>query len=240
MLKLCENISELSFLPADPFCAKITALAMTYGFDMPHARFYTQGNSAAISAADSCAVIYADESADFEEIKSFIGFLGCPTVQSSAENLEKLSIKPDRGSYIVKYEGKEAVKPNNFTDEFELKAVYNLLKSRNFSVGTYNSFAESICPRLCKGTALYGGIKEKELEACAFRLFDGQKSVLMGAVATAKEHEGKGLASSLVPYLASGGKETFLFCREDSLLEFYKKIGFSPWGRWAESDEVFI
>jgi GNAT superfamily N-acetyltransferase len=239
MLKLCESYDELGFMPSNPFCAKIGALALTYGFTHDFARFYRQGNSAAVGAVDGAVTLYCGEGADCEEIKSFLSFLGAGSIQGAAEDFEKLGLKAKKSSYIVKYDGSPAEKPELFTNGFEGREVYNLLTACGFDVGTYNDFAGSICLRLNKGTASFGAIKENGvLEACAFRLFENEKAVLLGAVATDEKCRGRGLASSLVPFMADKDKESYLFCRSDSLLEFYKKCGFSACGRWAESDEV--
>ena len=240
MLKLCENIEELGFLPADPFCARISAYALTYGFDNDSARFYLQGEASALSLADGTVTLWCTENTDYDEINTFLPFLGCKSIIASEETFGKLGIEPEKTSYIVKYEGGSSVKPNAFTDIFEGKEVYDLLTRCGFDMGSYRNFIESIGIRLNKKTASFGGIKNAELEACAFRLFEGEKSVLLGAVATSPEHRGKGLASSLVPYMVSDCKDSFLFCRNDNLLEFYKKCGFALWGRWAENNGVIF
>ena len=74
-----------------------------------------------------------------------------------------------------------------------------------------------------------------KLCACAFSLFEGEKSVLLGAVATKESARGKGYASKLVGTLAcmKKDKKVFLFCRNDSLAAFYGKIGFAICGKWA-------
>ena len=71
--------------------------------------------------------------------------------------------------------------------------------------------------------------------ACAFALFKGRKSVLLGAVATNPSARGRGYASRAVSLLANENSEkrVFLFCRNDGLADFYGKIGFQTDGRWA-------
>ena len=71
--------------------------------------------------------------------------------------------------------------------------------------------------------------------ACAFALFKGRKSVLLGAVATNPSARGRGYASRAVSLLANENSEkrVFLFCRNDGLADFYGKIGFETDGRWA-------
>ncbi len=240
MLKLCENTEELAFLPADPFCARISAYALTYGFSDSSARFYRQDEAAALALADGTVTLWCTDCADFDELRAFLPFLGCGSIIASEEVFRKLGIETEKSSYIVRYEVGSAVKPDAFTDFFDGREVYNLLTSCGFDMGTYRNFIESIGIRLNKKTAAFGGIKTDALQACAFRLFEGEKSILLGAVATSPEYRGKGLASALVPYIASDCKDSFLFCRNDSLLEFYKKCGFALWGRWAENDGVIF
>ena len=73
------------------------------------------------------------------------------------------------------------------------------------------------------------------LSACAFALFEGEKSVLLGAVATSPEARGRGYASAIVSEIAEkkSDKDVFLFCRNDGLEAFYSKIGFEIVGKWA-------
>lgn len=233
MLKRVENIAELDFLPADPFCARITALANTYGFNYDFAKFFVQDSNAAISSLDGNINLYANENADFEEIKAFLGFAGFATVQSSEENIKKLGYEPADSSYICLYNGAEVVKPDNFTDNYDYKEIYKLLADAGFPMGDYNSFLSDIAARVNKGNAAFGGIATDRLESCAFRLFEGNKSVLLGAIVTNPFCKGKGLARALVPYMAQTDKKAYVFCRNDSLLGFYEKLGFSFYGRWA-------
>ena len=103
-------------------------------------------------------------------------------------------------------------------------------------MGDYGSFLADYCSKLNKGAAKLAVCSDEELDACASALFIGEKSVLLGAVATRETARGRGLASKLVKALADSfeDKTVYLFCRNDSLLEFYKKIGFESDGIWAE------
>lgn len=117
-----------------------------------------------------------------------------------------------------------------------MRHVHALLLDCGFEVGDYNSFAADVCARLNKGTArLVTAEDGGELCACAFALFIGHGSTLLGAVATDPRARGRGCASRLVKTLAAGqkGREAFIFCRSDGLEEFYKECGFCRIGKWA-------
>lgn len=238
MITLVNNKNELSFLPADPYSARITALAETYGTEQNFAMFWVQKIDeipvAAISRVDGNMTLCCGENAGSEELSCFINAVGYSTLTFDMAFAEKLGIVPQKSSFTVKYTG-DAECYDVLTD-YNKKDIYALLTECGFELGDYNSFLADVCARLNKSTAsLVADEYNGRLCACAFALFEGEKSVLLGAVATSPESRGRGCASKLVGTLAETKKEkeVFLFCRNDSLLDFYKKIGFEPIGKWA-------
>ena len=226
MIKLCENAAELGFLPADPFAARITALFDTYGAGCGFALFWVQSvdgvPSAAMSRVDGCMTLCCRENADIDELAEFIGFCGCSDLICERE--------------IMRFEGlcEPAEAPTGGIPD--MRRVHALLLDCGFEMGDYNSFAADVCARLNKGTARLVTAEDcGELCACAFALFIGHGSTLLGAVATDPRARGRGYASRLVKALAAEQNEraTFIFCRNDGLEEFYKKCGFCRIGKWA-------
>lgn len=240
MITLCKNRDELAFLPSDAFAARITALALTYGFEQNFALFWVQKNGdepvAAISRVDGSMTVCCTEKADFEELAAFINAVGYSAFIGNEEQVSKLGFISSNSSYIVEYQGKTVPDESGISWDCEKKKVYDLLCDCGFEMGDYGAFLADYCSRLNKGTARLAAFEENDLLACASALFIGEKSVLLGAVATRKSARGRGLASKLVTALAEKekGKKVFLFCRNDGLLEFYKKIGFVQVGRWGE------
>lgn len=235
MLKLIDDTSSLDFLPAGPFSAVITAMASTYGTNYDFARFYVQDDKAALSIVDGNVNICASADADIDEIREFLKVVGYSSVRGEKALIEALKLNISDSSYIVKYAGNEVSAPVGFTDYGEPKEIYSLLTLCGFDMGDFNAFSQDVCIRLNKGTASFGGIGGDNLSCCCFRLFEGTKSVLLGAVATHPDFRGRGLASSLVPYMAYGKKPSFLFTRNDALLDFYNNCGFEEQGKWALS-----
>ena len=238
MISLVNSRCELSFLPADPYAARITALAETYGTEQSFAMFWVQRINeipvAAISRVDGNMTLCCGENTDFEELSCFINAVGYSSLTFDMEYAEKLGITPQKTSFTVRYTG-GATAYDVLTD-YDKKEIYSLLTECGFELGDYNAFVADVCARLNNSTAsLVAEENEGKLCGCAFALFKGEKSVLLGAVATNPAARGKGCASKLVGTLAEANKskEVFLFCREDSLVNFYKKIGFEPVGKWA-------
>ena len=237
MIKLAENKNELGFLPADPFAATVTALAETYGFNNSgFVRFYIQDDSAALSIIDGNATVCAVESADLEEISAFLNTAGYNTVKAEKSVIEKLNLSISDSSYIVKFIPASYPEPEGFVSEYDFREIYDLLDLAGFPTGEFGAFKADICARINHGAAKFGGIAESgRLLATCLRLFEGEKSILLGAVVTNPEARGRGLASALVPFMADAEKPSFLFCRNDGLLKFYEKCGFEEYGKWAIS-----
>ena len=228
MISLINDKNELSFLPADPYSARITALAETYGTEHSFAMFWVQKingiSVAAISRVDGNMTLCCTEDTDFDELSCFINAAGFSSVTFDAKFVGKLGITPQKTSYTVRYTGGAEISDGILSD-YDKKEIYSLLCECGFELGDYSAFLADVCARLNKATASLAAIEDGgRLCACAFALFEGEKSVLLGAVATNPAARGKGFASKLVGTL---------FCRNDSLAQFYAKIGLETVGKWA-------
>ncbi len=240
MIRLCESFTELDFLPSDAFAARITALFETYGADCDFAMFWIQtvGDvpTAALGRVDGCMTLCCVHGADIDELRDFIIFCGCRELVCEKSVLDNLGFSAEDSSVIVHFEKGREIKPQIENGNHEMRDIYALLLRCEFNLGSFGAFAADVCTRLNKGTARIASISENgKLCACAFALFIGQKSVLLGAVGTSPEKRGRGYASRLVESLAGlySDKDVFLFCRNDSLADFYGKCGFSRCGRWT-------
>lgn len=242
MITLVSDICELDFLPADPYGARISALAGTYGTAFDFVLFWVQNIDgvpvAAISRIDGNATLCCCEDADFEELSEFLKVSGYSSLTFDLKFSGKLGIAPQKTSFTVKYTGGASAWGDTLFD-YDKKQIYSLLCECGFELGDYVTFLADVCSRLNKSTAFLAAAEcDGRLCACAFALFEGRKSVLLGAVGTSPAARGRGYASKLVGTLAEmkKDKEVFLFCRNDSLADFYSKIGFEICGNWAISE----
>lgn len=240
MVKLIEEKSGLDFLPADPYAARITALAETYGTEHSFAMFWVQtidGKSvAAVGRVDGNMTVCCLDGADYEELSAFINAVGFVSLTGDADAIKKLGFEISKTSFTVEYKGGAVSATDDIVRDCDKKKIYDLLCLCGFELGDYGAFLADICARLNKGTATLSAVLNgDEPGACAFALFEGTKSVLLGAVATNPSARGRGYASKLVGSLAEekSDKKVFLFCRNDSLADFYAKIGFEKAGCWA-------
>lgn len=240
MVKLIDDKGKLDFLPADPYAARITALAETYGTEHAFAMFWVQcideKSVAAVCRVDGNMTVCCAGGADFEELSAFVNAVGFSSLTSDCEVMKKLGFEPSKASFTVEYKGGAAVGNIEKVSDCDKRKIYDLLCGCGFELGDYSAFLADVCARLNKGTASFAAVMENsEPCACAFALFKGKKSVLLGAVATDIKARGRGYASELVGTLAqeNSDKKVFLFCRNDSLADFYAGIGFEKVGCWA-------
>ena len=245
MVKLIEDITLLDFLPADSYAARITALAYTYGTEHSFAMFWVQeinGNSvAAVSRVDGNMTVCSFEDADYEELSAFINAVGFATLTCDSSVMKNLGFEASKTSFTVEYKGGAVLGNTPKVRDCDKRKIYDLLCLCGFELGDYGAFLTDVCARLNKGTASFSAIMNGcEPGACAFVLFEGAKSVLLGAVATNPSSRGKGYASEIVGALAEekSNKKVFLFCREDSLADFYSGIGFEKVGCWAIAENI--
>ncbi len=237
MLKLCEDYSGLLTLPASPYSARVQALFASCP-PCGGARFWVQGKSTAVSLVDGVMTVSCGKGCRYDELGEFIKVVSPGIVCAPLNCCERLGLQKVSSSYIVKFAGEAEKAPVVQPDDYG--GVYSLLGECGFETGSYGDFLAGIVPRVKAGRAQTAvKVINGELLATASALYIGEKSVLLGAVATSPASRGRGYASGLVSSLAaqysSAGKEVFLFCRNDSLLGFYKKIGFAPAGKWAEA-----
>ncbi len=240
MISLVTDKNEMFFLPSDPYAARITALLDTYGTEHSFAMFWVQRVDelpvAAIGRVDGNMTLCCTENTDFEELSCFINTVGFSSVTFDVQFAERLGITPQKISYTVKYKGNAERYDSEIIFDYDKKEIYSLLCECGFELGDYGAFLSDVCARLNKSTASFAAVEsEGKLCACAFALFEGQKSVLLGAVATNPAVRGRGYASKLVGTLAEmkKDKDVYLFCRNDGLAAFYAKIGFEIIGKWA-------
>ncbi|MBP9989084.1 MAG: GNAT family N-acetyltransferase, partial [Ruminococcus sp.] len=85
-------------------------------------------------------------------------------------------------------------------------------------------------------------VMEENSKGCAMCLFKTDKASLLGGVATKPEFRGQGIAGALVTFLANkekkNGNRVELLCKADSIVEFYKSIGFYVTNEWSLIDEL--
>ena len=237
MIENIESFESLEKYYADTlYAVRIKAVAQTYGFSFPFARFYRQTVGQKCTALfcilDGEVTLDADyDAADLGELAAFFQFSGFSSLLcEEAFSLEK-------GFKCGAVMSADASAIQSLKASFEFVDKYDeLLKLFEF-LGYGGSFGEwyaDIKRRLNKGTALAGAVYdgEKIISAALFSSIYKNCAVLSG-VKTDENYRNKGYAGALVRALASEISGKIYLMRELNRNErFYQTLGFTNVGKW--------
>lgn len=245
MVKCVEKDDEafLSFCDRDVFGTRIKAYFNCYSTDYDFVKFWVQTNedgdvTAAISRIDGDMTLCAYD-ADYEELLRFVKIVGFNTIQCKRAVAKEFTCDETLWGYVVRFENARENREVSIKNNFELKEIYDIIKAENLTgVGDYLPWLSDTTFRINRNTAkpLLAEV-EGNAAGCAMVLFRTDKAALLGAVATSPCYRGRGIAGALVTRLANGelaeGRRTELLCKNDSIVDFYKSIGFTVRDEWS-------
>ena len=200
--------------------------------------------TATVYSSNGSVVLSAELNADYEERCQFLKVIGFSALSCEESGCVKVGLSPTRSGNIVRFE--HLLKPLRGEAQMprypDLRDVYSLLVSSGFDrLGGRDEWIADVSRRMNRNTAQWSVIYSgKTLAACACALFVADSAVFLGCVAAREDMRGRGFGGEAVLTLAerysSEGRRVELFCKDGSIVEFYKKSGFAPVGRWAEYD----
>lgn len=245
MVKSVEkgDAAFLSFCDRDVFGTRIKAYFNCYSTDYDFVKFWMQTNedgevTAAISRIDGDMTLCAYD-ADYEELLEFVKIVGFNTIQCKRTVAKELADDETLWGYVVRFEDERENREVNIKNNFELKEIYDIIKAENLTgVGDYLPWLSDTTFRINRNTAkpLLAEV-DGNAAGCAMVLFRTDKAALLGAVATSPCYRGRGIAGALVTRLANDelaeGRRTELLCKNDSIVDFYKSIGFTVRDEWS-------
>lgn len=245
MIKQCENGEFLEFCDRDVFGTRIKAYFNCYGSNYDFVKFWVQIEDnevvSAISRIDGDMTV-SSTGKNADELKSFLKMVGFNTIQCEKSIADKMELESSINGYVVEYNG-NSYKPKDIIlkSDFELKEIYDIIKAENLvGVGEYLPWLSDTSFRVNRGVT--SALLAEDNSGCAMCLFRTDKASLLGGVATRPECRGKGIAGSLVTRLAKEEKSkdnrVELLCKADSIVEFYKSIGFEVTNEWSIIDEI--
>ncbi len=240
MIKLTETIENFyDFCKDNPFGTRIAALYLTYGSDCRFADFWYQqidnNITAAIAKVSGDITLCICNNTDFQELNEFLNVIGYQSLTYNSDFSEKLCITPSDGGLIVEFSDTPVQYDAPIKNYAELSEVYDLISSQGVGFLTDKlSWIADISYRLKHNTAKLGVIfEENRLAACAMILFETPDNAFLGAVATYPQYRGKGYSRKILHYLLKNNKKSFLFCRENGIISFYREVGFKPIGKFS-------
>lgn len=244
MLKSVEKGDRdfVEFCRRDVFGTRIACLYNCYSTDYDFVKFWKQTDGdgkiiSAVSRIDGDATL-TSTGENAEEVYAFLKIVGFRTVQCEKRIAQLMGAGSSIDGYVVEYKGNEKEIKNFQTDNiFRPKEIYDIIKSAKLvGIGEYLPWLSDTTFRMNRGaTEVLTAVENGTPVACAMKLFSTDTAVLLGAVATLPEYRGRGLAGALVTSLAESekNKRVELLCKHDSIVDFYKSIGFTVKNEWS-------
>lgn len=133
---------------------------------------------------------------------------------------------------------------NLICKDIDTYAAFEILRdsfAKETSSIDFDDFNYEMNYRIRKGESFIFGLKKDDLVVSVAEILSiSDDSVIVGFLATRKEHRDLGYASSLLKGILSefSNKNVFIFADNDELSAFYKKIGFNNFSVWAQLKTV--
>lgn len=228
----------------NPFGCRISSLYNTYDYRLPFVDYWIQVDDnkcvSIIARLETSFILLLTDLSDMEEISSFIRVSGAASIICDGKYEIDCALTRMEGPILSSRVIMDNPQKAEVTEP-TVKEVYSLISkcaSKNFAVPSYESFALDVGHKLNKNTVRIYGIKDSELISCIMTLAESSDSAVLGALATDPDYRNKGYGAFLIKYinnvLVKEGRAVFLHRAPDENIEFYNKLGFDLYGKWAE------
>ncbi len=221
---------------------RICALECAYGLDAPFIQFFADGEGSIASIMDGFCTVYCP-SEPSEEWITFLRMLpDVRTIHSDANTIvilaKRYDLTPKSGSVmrlgkVLSVSTLRRSKP----EDISLREVYPLLSSAFDELPPFDGWYVDTSHRVRHGCCHIASVKKDgQLISIAMTVAETKVAALIGGVTTLPHYRGQGAASRCInDLIATLPQNTILIApNNESAERLYKKLGFVPWGTWAE------
>lgn len=244
----CDDLNIEPYISAmsvdNPFGCRISSLYKTYDYHLPFVDYWIQTDNnkctSIIARLETSFILLLTDFSDLVEMSSFMRVSGAVSIICDGRFTLDCGLNRVEGPIL----SSKSVMQNDADFSVispSVKEVYSLISkctSKNFAVPSYESFTLDVSHKLNKKTVRIYGIKDNELISCIMTLAESKDSAVLGALATNPDFRRQGHGAFLIKYinnaLVGEGKAVFLHRAPDENIEFYNKLGFITYGKWAE------
>jgi len=246
MIKLIENLNDYDFssFENDVFFQRICSdyeLCSTFNDSLFYVSVRNNNVDAVISKIKGTVTLSLLNETDLAEINEFLSVIGYYVILCDESFSEYFSGEKTSGNILkIAAEKKSICKAEMLYSE-KFKDMYDLVENVFYlDVDYMNWFADMSHKIRHNSAALCGIYADNKLVSAAFSLFETEKSAVISSVATSDEYRNKGYATEIVNALLSrnSGKTVYVFTENESVDNWYKKIGFNEHKKWSEIKNV--
>ncbi|MBQ4612941.1 MAG: GNAT family N-acetyltransferase [Clostridia bacterium] len=219
---------------------RIHALKIAYGQDAPFVRFYADGEGALASIMDGFCVFHCTKTPN-EEWLSFLHMHADVRIIHTDGALSDLLSVRLRAKEVKLGEvlGIENVSSETslHTQTPSIAALHAFLKDNFDKFSPFEQWYVDVSHRVRHGCCHIAAIqREGTIVSSAMSVAETPLIALIGGVATAASHRGKGLASKCIFELLAMLPQARILINpvDEYASRLYKKLGFKPYGTWTE------
>lgn len=221
---------------------RICALKQAYGLNVPFIRFFADDEGSLASIMDGVCTVHCRKETN-DEWCAFLRMYPDIRIIHSEVRLIAVLAEEYRLSYtkgdVLRLDDMSSRSPLHAKGrcDISLREVYALLSTVFEDMppfeGWYVDASHRVRHGFCHLTAVMAG---KQMISSAMTVAETNDVALIGGVATLPDYRGRGAASKCVTELIKSlVQRTILIApRNEGAARLYKKLGFVPWGTWAE------
>ncbi len=221
---------------------RISALMRAYGLRVPFIQFFADDDGALASIMDGvctfyCASLPNDEWCAFLQMHSGIKILH--TDAKIASYLAEKWYVSFQSGIVMRYNcvlSNVPLQENGTADE-SLREIYGLLSAVFDSFSAFDGWYVDASHRVRHGFCHIAAERDDgRLISVAMTVAEIEDIALIGGVATLPNHRGQGAASRCIRRLMGTLTQGNILIApsDDYSAKLYSKLGFVPWGTWAE------
>ena len=209
--------------------SRVSALARTYGADSPLARFYTDGAGSFIGFEQDLATVYLAPGVRVREAEQLLEMTAGRVL--SERPLQLAGFAAEEGVCFC-HAGLSPARLSGVTGS--IRDAYDLLHRAfpaEINANTYRTWYADLSHRVRHGMSLVATLPD----ICTGTLYCLQDGLaLVEQLAVAPERRGEGFGRAMLRHLAAeAGGAVLVVCSAGADSDrFYRKLGFSPAGRW--------
>ena len=218
---------------------RIRSLARAYGDTGDIVRYYADGAGGYMALFDGTAIWHSgtdtfDEWAEFFCFVPYVRAVRC--TPDAGQRIAVLWNQPCLSGQRMRYSG-PCPQDQNTRSEVRLDDLHPLLRTGFPDMPPFADWYVDVSHRVRHGCCHIACICQDTVPvSCAMTVAEADNSVLLGAVATAPEYRGNGLAGRCVLDLVRRfyGQDIYIAPANPGVAALYSRLGFCPMDDWAQ------
>ncbi len=221
---------------------RIHALKSAYGLSVPFIQYFSDGEGTIASIVDGQCTLSADKPLSdewliFLQMQPHVSCVH--TELHTADQLAELYQTPCKNGVVMRFDGVSSgtTLHDDILQNPSLRDVYALQKAVFADFLRFDGWYVDVSHRVRHGVChITAKQQDEKLVSVAMTVAETDGFALIGGVATLDAYRSRGFATECIQALLGRlSQQTVLIAPSDEhSANLYKRLGFVPWGTWAE------